>query len=180
MKTARFWTGTGLLTTACVLGIVTLAPGYRLAGDGPVEGRVCYRGRPLPGGMILFFPEDRERFNMGQAMIDQDGRFAVDPGWQRGGPGSTNFRICVIPGQAAVKAAEAELAAKDGSAEATAGQGAGARVLPAAMPGDGLPFPGYRPVRPHFIERFAYPETSRLVVRLGSGPARIEVNLPDD
>lgn len=180
MKTARFWTGTGLLTAVCVLGIVTLAPGYRLAGDGPVEGRVCYRGRPLAGGMILFFPEDRERFTMGQAIIDQYGRFAVDPEWQRGGPGSTNYRICVIPSRRAAEAAEAEAAARNGGAEATAGQATGARVLPAAMPWVGLSFPGDRPARSHFIERFADPDTSRLVVRLGSGPARIELNLPAD
>ncbi len=180
MKTARFWTGTGLLTAACVLGIVTFAPGYRLAGDGLVEGRVCYRGRPLNGGLILFFPEDRERFNMGQAVIGEDGRFAVDPEWCRGGPGSTNFRICIIPSLKGAQAADAEEVAKEASQEAAAGQGTGAHLRPAALQEGGLPFPSDRPARLHFIERFADPATSRLVVRLGSGPARIELNLPED
>lgn len=180
MKTARFWTGTGLLTAACVLGIVTLAPGYRLGGDGLVNGRVFHRGRPLAGGLILFFPEDRERFNMGQAVIEPDGRFAVDPEWRRGGPGAGNFRICIIPGPSAIQAAEAEEAVNDAILETADGPESGAQVLPAAMPGGIKPFAGNRPARPHFIQRFAHPETSRLVVRLGSAPARIELNLPDN
>jgi hypothetical protein len=180
MKTARFWTGTGLLTVACVMGIVNLAPGYRLMGDGPVEGRVWHRGRPLAGGLILFFPEDRERFNAGQAVIDEQGRFAVDPEWQRGGPGSTYYRICVIPSLRAVQAEETASAAMTTKPSPTPGQGTEVRVLPAALQGPNLPFPQHQPGRPSFIERFADPATSRLVVRLGSGPARIELKLPED
>lgn len=180
MKTARFWTGTGLLTAACVMGIVTLAPGYRLAGDGLVEGRVWHRGRPLAGGIILFFPEDTERFTMGQAVIDQEGRFAADPEWQRGGPGSTNFRICVIPSLRAVRAVESASAAMNTKPGPTTGQGTEIRVVPAALPGPTGPLPQYRPAQPSFVERFADPATSRLMVRLGAGPARIDLNLPDD
>jgi hypothetical protein len=59
----------------------------------PVHGRVFYRGRPLPGGTIVFTP-DLERGGFGPLAtgeIDSDGRYTlhtqeqlgVVPGWHR-------------------------------------------------------------------------------------------------
>ena len=59
----------------------------------PVQGQVFYRGRPLPGGTIVFTP-DPERGGSGPlavAAIQPDGRYALTtegragavPGWHR-------------------------------------------------------------------------------------------------
>jgi hypothetical protein len=52
----------------------------------PVEGRVYYRGEPLPGGTVVFTP-DPERGNKGPlatAVIRPDGRYALRSGREVG------------------------------------------------------------------------------------------------
>ena len=96
MKIMRFWVGTGLLTLSCVLIILAMAPGEHIARTGRVVGRVKYHGRSVAGGAILFFPDDTKRSDFGRAMLDDEGRFAIESDWRREGPGRARFRICVF------------------------------------------------------------------------------------
>lgn len=75
------------LLSAGMLGI--LGCGSKLAGPTEVKGRVGYHGGPLPGGVIVFVP-DEDRGNNGTLLkgtIKEDGTFSlgssVPAGWYR-------------------------------------------------------------------------------------------------
>ncbi len=178
MKTMRFWVGTGLLTLTCVLIILAIAPGGHIAPTGRVVGRVKYHGRPLVGGAILFFPDDPKRADFGRAVLDENGRFAIDSDWRREGPGRTRFRICVFPD--AKKYQGTPQQAQEGAApHPDQGGTPAAYVIPASM---GLDFPGPRQAggsdSPPY-QRFGHPATSGLAVELGPEPARVDIDLKD-
>lgn len=77
-----------LLGCAILAGGI-LGCGSRTPNEQSVKGQVWYRGGPLPGGMIVFVP-DEERGNSGpliKAEVQADGSFSlggsVPPGWYR-------------------------------------------------------------------------------------------------
>jgi hypothetical protein len=84
----------------CVIGLLVAAT-FGLAGCdssqpaklAPVRGIVTYRGAPLPGGLIVFTPDDESGSHgaSAQAVIGPDGRYTLNtdgtpgamPGWHR-------------------------------------------------------------------------------------------------
>ena len=70
----------------CLIGLV-LAVSLGTSGCGgapspalaPVSGRVCYRGVPLPGGLIVFTPDDESGSHGPSATgaIGPDGRYSL-------------------------------------------------------------------------------------------------------
>jgi len=77
------------LTGLALFALAHAGCGSKPAGASTVVGRVWYHGEPLPGGMIVFVP-DEERGNTGplvKSEIQSDGTFALDgftgPGWYR-------------------------------------------------------------------------------------------------
>jgi hypothetical protein len=68
----------------------------------PVQGRVYYRGEPLPGGTIVFAP-DPERGGHGPlacAEIESDGHYALRTGKETGAVTGWH-RVTVAPGEPA-------------------------------------------------------------------------------
>ncbi len=178
MRTARFWTGTGLLTVGFLVGIVTMAPGYRLAGENRVEGRVWYKGQPVRGGAILFYPEDTNHFGMASALIDHEGRFVIGPGWQREGPNPTTFRISVIPDRRWLSSMQESQPAGPDTTAPAAQETRETRVLPASLETTSdLSNQTSRSVTAPLMERFHDPQTSGLCVQLGTESACIELDL---
>lgn len=75
----------------CLLGLLSLGCGGSGSPLAPVQGRVFYRGHPLPGGTIVFTP-DADRGGRGPqawAEIDREGNYTLRtegkdgavPGW---------------------------------------------------------------------------------------------------
>src|SRR5262245_15850104 len=82
-----------LRTVLCCALLLGLGCGGSAPTLAPVQGRVFYRGRPLPGGTIVFTP-DPERGGCGPqawALIQPDGHYRLSsegrlgaaPGWHR-------------------------------------------------------------------------------------------------
>jgi hypothetical protein len=177
MKTMRFWVGTGLLTLTCVMLILAIAPGEHMARTGRVVGRIKYHGRPLVGGAILFYPDDPKRSDLGRAMIDENGRFAVESDWRREGPGRTRFRIGVFLDPK--KYPGTPRPSQEGAAQRPDQGGTSVSyVIPASM---GLDSPAPSPAGGSDSPppRFSNPATSGLTVELGPEPARIDIDLKD-
>lgn len=188
MKQTRFWVGIGVLTTACVLLILVAAPGYHIIRySGRVDGRITYNGRPLQGGVVLFVPDDRERFDMSFAQIDRTGHYETDKDWRREGPGRTRFRICVVPDahiypRVPSPSMEGQVLPPEGSKRYRG------LAMPAAVDAggsDALPMRGSTQ-SPSWARglggppaRYYSPTTSDLAVELGNEPARIDIDLAD-
>jgi hypothetical protein len=177
MKTMRFWVGTGVLTMICVLIILAIAPGEHITRTGRVVGRVNYHGRPVVGGAILFFPDEPKRADFGRAMLDENGRFAVDSDWRREGPGRSRFRICVFLDPTRYPGTPQP--AQEGAApRPDRGGTPSSYVIPASMGMDvSFPRPAGGSDQPR--QRFSNPTTSGLSVELGPEPARVDIDLKD-
>jgi hypothetical protein len=68
----------------------------------PVQGQVFYRGRPLPGGTIVFTP-DPERGGHGPqavAEITSDGRYVLSTGGKKGAVPGWHLITIASPGDA--------------------------------------------------------------------------------
>jgi hypothetical protein len=179
MKAVRFWVGTGVLTAACVLAILAVATGFHIGRAGRVEGRVIYRGGPLTGGFVRFFPDDTDRCDYARGPIDEHGHYEIDPDWRREGPGRTRFRICVTldPDKYPTNPRPAEQSATPRPDRAGA---PGAQVVALSMGSGGRAMPGAGPAGGSgSYPRFADPATTDLAVELGPEPARVDIDLKD-
>jgi hypothetical protein len=185
MNNVRFWTGTLVLSGACGLVILATAPGYQISGSGRVKGRVTHNGQPLAGGMVIFVPADRERFDDTFAFTDENGDYTANPDWRREGPGQTVFRICVIPdAREFLKLAPERPRGHEGTGGEPRprrdGQSSDLKLVSnSSGPGSSgsssrVAIPASMPQR-----KFSNPLTTDLSVRLGPEPARIDIDVKD-
>jgi hypothetical protein len=96
MRTTRLWMARALVVAAAgVVLMIVGVPGCD-SSSGPVSGRVSYNGRPVTGGLVLFYPVGGVTDGIGSGRIDKNGVYSVNPDWLR--PGMGQYRICVLPG----------------------------------------------------------------------------------
>ncbi len=160
MKRERLWFGTAMIVVPVLLLLLALSPGIELTRSGPVEGHVSFHGRPLSGGSILFVPEEEGQGDWALARIDENGHYVIGSIWARKASSSkTRYRICLMPNShhGASKTWHGAVLA--------AWSGPGAVAFPPPDASSGFP------------AQFYDPKTTRLQVRLGSEPARIDVAL---
>ena len=85
------------LLAAAFLAIVVAGCGSGKAPLAPVRGKVYYRGAPLPGGTIVFTPDESRGGNgpLARSEIQPDGAFTLRTGDQPGAAAGW-YRITVV------------------------------------------------------------------------------------
>ncbi len=173
MKTARFWTGTGLLTGLAIAISLALSPPADET-SGLIEGTVTYQGRPVRGGTIFLIEDGVGLPSADSATIDENGRYQFNPAWKRPGTGAKTYRIVVVMDSDWFQA-HADSRTLTANAE---GSWPSARVVRASLEWP-EPEGGNRLTDRWRRHRFSNRETTNLTVRLGPEAAWLDVNLED-
>jgi hypothetical protein len=164
MQRERFWFGMALVIAPVLLLLLTITPGIEEDQSGPVEGHVSFHGRPLAGGTIMFIPKDSSRISWAMGGIDESGHYEIGSDWHRELlKGKAGYRICVMPDY---RTTSGRISQGPDRAQ-TGGTQSGTKAA------------GYpnMSVASGFPQQLTDPQTTRLEVRLDSGPAQVDIAL---
>ncbi len=168
MNRNQTWIGVLGVGAPCVIFTLAMTAGQEHTSSGQIHGRVTYNGYPLEGGYVVFDSDDGNPDDWAAGPIEKDGRYRVDPKWQRAAHGRQRFRISVRPRGWTLTTpipSMSEGVEVDGVAMSVRSDETGAHHS--------------RSVEHSFPERFTNSRTSGLHVTLGHGPAHVEIELKD-
>jgi hypothetical protein len=164
MQRDRFWFGTAMVIVPVLLLLLAITPSIEENQSGPVEDRVSFHGRPLAGGTIIFIPKDTRHGSEAIGCIDESGHYEIGSDWNREAlKGKADFRICVMPDYRKATGMDSQGPVRTGT------DGTRSGTSEAGYPN--------MSVASGFPRQLTDPQTTRLEVRLDSGPAQVDINL---
>jgi hypothetical protein len=164
MHRDRFWFGMAMVIVPVLLLLLMFTPSVEENESGPVEGHVSFHGRPLAGGTILFIPKDSPCVGWVTGGIDESGHYEIGSEWHRELlKGRAGYRICVMPDyhKTSGRISQGPDRARTGGTRS----GTKAAGYPNMSVASGFP------------RQLTDPQTTRLEVRLDSGPAQVDIAL---
>jgi hypothetical protein len=164
MHRDRFWFGMAMTIAPVLLLLLMITPSIEENASGPIEGHVSFHGRPLAWGTIIFVPKDARNVGWAVGSIDESGHYQIGSEWHREVlRGKSGFRICVMPDYR----------------EITGGISQGPDRARTGGTRSGTKAAGYAnmSVASGFPRQLTDPQTTRLEVRLDSGPAQVDIAL---